>query len=121
MEYWRYRAVTEDKSLFIQFAGDDGSALDPASFSGWGVKIVTRHGQVLHRAGTISSHTIENVVETTDTGIILLLPGALNPKQEVDVYAISIIELPHPELPGGKLVDISETPQFIYRCKRDYD
>lgn len=121
MEYWRYGANTEDKRLFVQFTDDNGQAINPAGLTAWGIKLVTRTGKVLLKAGTLTGFSEENVVEVTAAGVVLLVPAALNPRQEVDVYAVSIIELPHPELAGGKLTDVSEKPVLLWKCKRDYD
>jgi len=121
MEYWRYGANTEDKRLYMEFTDDAGQVIDPAGLTAWGIKLVTRQGKVLHKAGTLTGFSMENVVEVTETGVVLFVPAALNPRQEVDVYAVSILELPHPEITGGKLTDVSENPVFLWKCKRDYD
>jgi hypothetical protein len=121
MEYWRYGANTEDKRLFVQFTDDNGQAIDPEGLTAWGIKLVTKQGKVLHKACTLTGFSPDNVVEVTVTGVVLFVPAALNPKQEIDVYAVSILELPHPELAGGKLTDVSEKPVFLWKCKRDYD
>lgn len=81
---------------FVSFTDENGQTIDPAGLNAWGIKLVTRNGKVLHKAGTLTGFSSENVVEVTTSGIVLLVPAALNPRYEIDVYAISIIELPTP-------------------------
>lgn len=105
----------------MEFTDDNGLVIDPAGLTAWGIKLVTKHGKVLHKAGTLTGFSMDNVVEVTENGVVLFVPAALNPRQEVDVYAVSILELPHPEITGGKLTDVSEKPVLLWKCKRDYD
>lgn len=121
MEYWRYGTITEDKQIEVQFINDDELPFALDDFLAWGVKILTRYGKILLKAGTVAGHSMENVQLISNTQVQITLPSNIHPKQEVNIYAVSVIEIEELSRPEGKLTDISEEPVFLFKCKRDYD
>jgi len=121
MEYWRYGAITEDKQIEVQFINDDELPFALDDLLAWGVKIVTRYGKILLKVGTVNGHSMDNVQLISNTQVQITLPASIHPKQEVDIYAVSVIEIAEPSRPEGKLTDICEEPVFLFKCKRDHD
>ena len=119
MENWRYGSITEDKKVTFSFTDENGITYALADLLGYGVKFVDTDGRVILKAGTIDGYDAAAAVQIQPTEIQINLPAELCPKKNVQVKAITIIEIADPNMPAGKYTDISDNPVTLYQCIRD--